>query len=295
MKTRIFQGVVVVLLTLLIGPGTGNAAGPWQWQFTLNTEGSEGVMMRMPTALFVDSGLHRYYVVDAGNNRLLSFDQEGKFLNAFNADNSLLVPFDMAREGNGIIWVVEKGRNSLTSIDLKTRDITVNTLYAQQKQVYPDRMQLLDDKIYILDKATGAVLAFDKKLDMKSRFACSDCRTGFIDYEATTEKLWALEPHEPAVYRFNKAGTLEEKIPLTGSVSFPYSMAVGHLDQLFILDRHAGSVAVYNEQGEFQYKFLDAGQGRGQLYFPTEITFDPWGRLCVVEEGNGRVQIFSRQ
>ncbi len=294
MKKRIFQGVVVILLALLIGPGTGNSAGPWQWQFTLSTVGSEGVM-QMPTALFVDSGLQRYYVVDAGNNRLLSFDQEGKFLNAFNADNSLKIPFDMAREGSGIIWVVEKGRNSLTSIDLKTKDITVNTLYAQKKPVYPDRMQLLDDTIYILDKATGAVVAFDKKLDMKRRFSCSDCATGFIDFEATAEKLWALEPHEPAVYRFNNTGVLEERIPLTGSVSFPYSLAVGPLDQLFILDRHAGTVAVFTEQGEFQYNFLNTGQGRGQLYFPTEITFDPWGRLCVVEEGNGRVQIFSRQ
>jgi len=294
MKKRIFQGVVVLLLALLVGPGTGNSAGPWQWQFTLATEGSEGVM-QMPTALFVDSGLQRYYVVDAGNNRLLSFDLEGKFLNAFNADNSLQIPFDMAREGSGIIWVVEKGRNSLTSIDLKKKDITVNTLYAQQKPVYPDRMQLLDDIFYILDKATGAVLAFDKSLDMKKRFACSDCATGFIDFEATAEKIWALEPHEPAVYRFNKTGVLEERIPLTGSVSFPYSLAVGHLGQLFILDRHAGTIAVFTEQGEFQYNFLHTGQGRGQLYFPTEITFDPWGRLCVVEEGNGRVQIFSRQ
>jgi len=79
MKKRIFQGVVVLLLALLVGPGTGNSAGPWQWQFTLATEGSEGVM-QMPTALFVDSGLQRYYVVDAGNNRLLSFDLEGKLL-----------------------------------------------------------------------------------------------------------------------------------------------------------------------------------------------------------------------
>jgi DNA-binding beta-propeller fold protein YncE len=294
MKKRIFHYVIVTVLALLVGPGTGNTAGPWQWQFSLNTEGPEGVM-QMPTGLFVDSGLKRYYVVDAGNNRLLSFDQEGKFLNAFNAENSLQIPFDMAREEGGIIWVVEKGRNSLTSIDLKTKDITVHTLFAHQKPVYPDRLQLHNDLFYILDKATGAVVAYDKNLAMKRKFACSDCTTGFIDFEATAEQLWALEPHEPAVYRFNKTGVLEERIPLAGSISFPYSLAVGQLNQLFVLDRHAGTVAVFSDQGEFQYDFLHTGQGRGQLYFPTEITFDPWGRLCVVEEGNGRVQIFSRQ
>lgn len=294
MKKIILHSVFSLLLVLLTGPAPGNAAEPWQWQFSLRTESSEGVM-QMPTALIVDADLERYYVVDSGNNRLISFDRAGKFLNAFTADNALKIPYDMAREPGGILWVVEKGRNSLTRIDLQTKEITVNSLYEQQNPVYPDRMQLLADTFYILDKATGAIFVFDKDIDLKRKYACADCATGFIDFEATTEKVWALEPHEPAVYRFESNGVLEEKIALAGKVAFPYSLALDPLGQLYILDRHASTIAVFTPQGEFKYNFLSSGQARGQLYFPSEIAFDPWGQLCVVEEGNGRVQVFSRR
>jgi streptogramin lyase len=294
MKKRIFYGVFSLLLVLLSGPAPGNSAEPWQWQFSLQTGSSEGVMQR-PTALFVDAGLERYYVVDGGNNRLLSFDRTGKFLTAFNADNALRIPFDMAREQGGILWIVEKGRNSLTRIDLKTKEITVNSLYAQQKPVNPDRLQLHHDSLYILDKATGAILVFDNNIELKKKFVCTDSATGFIDFEVIGEKVWALEPHEPAAYRFDSKGILEEKIALAGKVAFPYSLAIDPVGQLFILDRHASTIAVFSPQGEFKYNFLDSGQARGQLYFPSEIVFDPWGQLCVVEEGNGRVQVFSRR
>jgi DNA-binding beta-propeller fold protein YncE len=294
MKNRIFCGVFSLLLVLLSGPAPGNSAEPWQWQFFLRTESSEGAM-QMPTALFVDPGLERYYVVDGGNNRLVSFDRAGKFLNAFNADNAFRIPFDMTRDQGGIIWIVEKGRNSLTRIDLKTKEIDVHTLYAQQKPVSPDRMQLRNDTFYILDKTSGAILEFDNQLDFKRKFACADCATGFIDFDVTGEKVWALEPREPAVYRFDSKGILEEKVVLADKVSFPYSLAIDPVGQLFVLDRHESTIAVFSPQGVFKYNFLTRGQARGQLYYPSEIVFDPWGQLCVVEEGNGRVQVFSRR
>ena len=191
---------------------------------------------------------------------------------------------------------MEKGRQSLTRIDLKTKEIAYNSLFAQSKPVNPDRLQLRNNSFYILDKASGAILEFDKNSDFKRRFACADCTTGFIDFEVTAEKVWALEPHEPAVYRFDRKGFLEEKITLPDKVAFPCSLTIDPVGELlYILDRHASTIAVFTPQGEFKYHFLGSGQASGQLYFPTEIVFDPWGQLCVVEEGNGRVQVFSRR
>ena len=65
-------------------------------------------------------------------------------------------------------------------------------------------------------------------------------------------------------------------------------------DTFFILDRHQNRVVVFSRDGRFLYSFLELGQNSGQLYFPRQLRFDPWGQLCVVDEGNGRVEIFSR-
>jgi len=61
-----------------------------------------------------------------------------------------------------------------------------------------------------------------------------------------------------------------------------------------VLDRQQRNVVVYDKNGEFKYRFLEKGITRGQLYYPSEIRFDPWGELCLVDEGNGRVEIFKR-
>jgi hypothetical protein len=94
--------------------------------------------------------------------------------------------------------------------------------------------------------------------------------------------------------RFTMDGKPASSVVLEDVVRFPYSLEVGPSGIFYVLDRHGGDVAVFDREGRFRYRFLTPGQARGRLYFPIELKFDPWGRLCVVEEGNGRVEIFKR-
>ena len=85
-----------------------------------------------------------------------------------------------------------------------------------------------------------------------------------------------------------------EEISLKGQLDFPVSLDVGPSGFLYVLDRHMDSVLVYSGNGQFSYSFLGKGQSPGKVYFARQIRFDPWGRLCIVDEGNGRVEIYSR-
>ena len=108
--------------------------------------------------------------------------------------------------------------------------------------------------------------------------------------------MWALEQKEEAVYVFALSGKLEKTVQLVNAdMEFPRSLALDDSGFFYILDRHKGEISVFDASGKFKYSFLTQGQARGQLYYPVEIKFDPWGRICVVEEGNGRVQFFSHR
>lgn len=101
-----------LILTLIIFSVFSSSAGAeknWQWQFSLKGETARDAMV-MPSSLYVDATRERYYVTDAGNNRLVSFDKNGKFLNSFTAKNSLNNPSDMVRTEDGLLWVIEKGK-----------------------------------------------------------------------------------------------------------------------------------------------------------------------------------------
>jgi len=286
---------IIVFSVLLMQSAWGQAKVPaasgWAWESVLKQDRVQDAM-QMPTALFVDAEKGHYYVVDSGRNRLLSFNRQGELLHIFNAGRALQTPFDMVKTGAGGLWVVEKGKNSLSYIDLKARKVTPATLYFRGALVYPDRIESAGPLLYVLDKATGAIISYSTDLAAKTRFSCSGC--GVVDFKIHGNRLWALDQQGKTVYRFRLDGTREAVIPLGDTVNFPVSLDIGPSGYIYVLDRHGRDIAVYDKDGIFKYRFLGKGISRGQLYYPVEIRFDPWGRLCVVDEGNARVEIFRR-
>jgi len=287
---------LLTFVTIFAGLGThvANASSQWIWDITMQKVNPDG-KMHLPTAIYSDMDAGRYYVIDGGNNRILSYDRQGEFLKAFTADNSLLKPFDLVREP-GRLWVVEKGRNSLTEIDLKGQKITPHSITLKGRSVFPDRLANYSGSLYLLDKASGAILALDREMQVKKTYSCDDCDKGFVDFKIKNDKVWALEQDSNSVYRFSLDGMVEKKIILDAFfLDFPRSLAVAENDSLYILDRHRGTVAVFDSDGKFMHDMFEAGESRGKLYYPIEIQFDQWGKLCVVDEGNGRVQVFRQK
>lgn len=279
--------------SIFIVTSTSLAAGPWAWKATLDGTGS-GQTIDMPTALYVDVERQRYYVADSGGNRLVSFSKEGNFLLAFTAEDKLQIPYDMVRDNADVIWVVERGRNSLTSINIKAKEILPHIIKDGQRALVPDRLDYKDGIIYVLDKQTGQIALLGSDLTVKNWISCAECSSGIVDFKLTNDGIWALDQLDKKVVHFDGNGKLIKNFDVGQKVEFPVSLAIGPAGDVFVLDRHAADIDVFDAQGSFKYSFLTKGWSRGELYFPIEILFDPWGGLCVVEEGNGRVEIFGR-
>ncbi len=288
------KGLLLFLVVFLL-PVTAmaEAPSPWQWQLSLRIE-KAGDSMYMPSAVVFDKEGERYYVVDTGLNRLVSFGKDGALQKVFTANDQLKSPFDMVRLDNGQLLVVEKGRNSLTRIDVAAKKVTPNTLKDGPRLVFPDRIAAAAGKFYVLDRASGQVLRLDANLAVEQHFGCPDCTAGLVDFVIDKDSVLALEPRDKKIYRFKADGTVENTISLSGELDFPVSLAAGQGGVIFVLDRHKNSVLAFSESGQYLYRFLDTGQSAGKVYFARQIRFDPWGRLCVVDEGNGRVEIYSQ-
>lgn len=271
----------------------GAADSPWQWTMALKQNLLKDSMI-MPTSLYIDGEKEQYYVVDSGRNRILSFTRDGELITIFNAGKSLDTPYDMVRSDNGLIWIVEKGRNTLTKVDLKEKSVEPATLRAGDVLLYPDRLESDDDLLYVLDEMTGDIVSFDLNLALRRRYACSDCVQGFIDFKIHEGRIWALDNPGRKIVLFSMEGAPVERLELGDAVVYPYSLAIGPAGYIYILDRQKRNIAVYDKTGTFKYSFLRHGFARGEMYYPTEIRFDPWDRLCVTDEGNARVEVFSR-
>ncbi len=284
--------VIILISAALLLPRAA-VAGSWNVELSLKRDTIEDAML-MPSALFVDREREQYYVVDSGKNRLLSFSRQGDLLHVFNAGGSLKLPFDMVRTDDGKIWVVEKGRNSLTMIDLKAKKTIPNILESDGRAVYPHRLETDGTDLYVLDKASGTLLVYNGDLVEQQRIVCEKCTFGFFDFKLVGKSVWALDRLARKVFVYAGNGTLQQTHDLGDDVTYPVSIAVGPSGYLYVLDRHSRDVAVYDEKGAYKYRFLQFGIASGQLYYPAEIRFDPWDGLCVVDEGNARVEVYRR-
>ena len=294
-QTRIllYLKKLFLIMALVFLPAMAAAQSPWHWQMSLRVE-EIGDAMYMPSAVAFDNESNRYYVVDTGRNRLVSFGQDGKVIRAFTANEQLKAPFDMVRLDNGQLWVVEKGRNSLTLIDIAAKKVKPNTLKDGDRLVFPDRIAYAGGKLHVLDRASGQILRLDKDLSVEQRFGCPDCSAGIFDFVIDGDSVLALEPRDKKIYRFSPDGTVAQEIDLGDKVDFPVSLAVEPSGYIYILDRHQNKVLTYSENGQYLYSFLGQGQAAGKVYFARQLRFDPWEHLCVVDEGNGRVEIYGR-
>lgn len=293
-QTKVLKPLINYLLIILLTLSTAATAraASWQWLLSLRVD-KTGDSMYMPSAVAFDPEEQRYYVIDTGRDRLVSFDRDGKLLRVFTADGKLKAPFDMVRIDSGHLWVVEKGRNSLTYIDIKAKKVTTNTLRDGDRLVFPDRLAYAGGKLYVLDRSSGQVLRLNADLTVDQRYGCPDCSAGLYDFVIDQDSIVGLEPRDKKIYRFNADGTVAKTIDLGTDIDFPVSLAVGAGGYIFVLDRHQDCVFTYDDQGRFRYRFLGIGQATGKVYFPRQLRFDPWGRLCVVDEGNGRVEVYA--
>ena len=73
----------------------------------------------------------------------------------------------------------------------------------------------------------------------------------------------------------------------------PISIAVDHNQLVYICDCHRHCVKVFNNSGDYVRTIGRKGQGPGDLYGSTFITFSPVGELLVYETGNRRIQWFN--
>lgn len=287
--------VLYPIIFLLCTAQFAFAGEPWAFQFSLKSQLS-GKPMILPNALFIDREANRYYVADSGNNRLLSFDQDGNLLKVFSADNQLLHPMDMVKDANGLIWVTEKKEGgTLTSINLADKKITPHSISQDGKTIIPGRMEIYNGHIFVLDKVSGELFELDDKLQVKTHFICRDCSYGLIDFKLFNGTIYGLSLLSQQLFRFDLQGNIIDSINLADHTTYPYSFDIDSSGRIYVLDRHRKNIAVFAPDGQFKYRFLTEGQNSGQIYHPVEIRFDFMNRLCVVDEGNSRVDIFIRQ
>lgn len=296
----IFKSVAVWLASFFLFSMicTSAVAQSVPWKLAMQFPALNGeVQVSTPVFLGLDMVKKRYYLVDADQGKILSFDTDGQYLASFDGGGQLQTPIAMARNSKGKFWVVERAQNQLLYIDIGKKLIRDFTLQDEDERlIVPGRIALDNkDRLYLLDQMSGSVLQMDDDLKISQRYAVPGGPAGFCDFKVKSDGLFALDCLEKKVYGFDMKGKLKETISLPEDLMFPTALEVEGADRIYVLDRHVGKISVFDRQGQFKFDFLAAGKKPGRVSYGAYLVLDWESRLCVVEAGNSRVEVFSRQ
>lgn len=281
-----------LMVALAFCPETYGASNSWKHLMQLPAA-TDSTRVQQPVAVSLDLTTRRYYVVDTIKGQLVSFDEKGQFLAAFTAGEQLKRPVSMAKSASGKLWVVERATNELLYIDPKSKDLKRFSLKNPDgSSLFPDRLAMdSKDRLHLIDRAGARVVRLDDNLAVAQSYNVP--KGGAInDFEIRKDGLWALDTRAMAVYRFDAEGRLSDTIKLQG-LEFPVALAIDRAGLIYVLDRHAGTVFVFDSNGTKRTSFMSRGERTGQTWFGAGLIFDWNGQLCVVDEGNRRVDVLT--
>lgn len=300
-ENSMMKKIIAYVIGLTIAAGFFGSAAKAQsgsWSFVMQLPGDrKEIALGGPVFSVPDAQKQRYYVVDPKNSRLVSFDAQGKFLAAFDADRQLKRPVGMARDSRGNLWVAERAANEMVYIDLTARRVLSHPVsYADGGRVMVDRPAVDSaDRLFVIDRLRGALLRLNDRMSVEQVYSGkgSDFK-GFSDFKIKSDGIWALDGQARKIYHFSLDGALDAPIDLETDMEFPVSIELDLPGLIYVLDRHAGSVVVFDRRGKFHNRLFSKGNYPGRLWYPAHLAFDWKGRMCICDEGNNRFQIFGR-
>ena len=217
---------------------------------------------------------NKFYVADSGNGRLISYDLRGNPLVALNPKEKLKRPIDLAFRKEDELWVIDKELGGLYKVDFSKKEVRECILNYKGLRLRPEIFQIYENKMYILDRETGAIavanfeednLVVEKILKPKDE----DFK-GFVDFRINKKGLWGLSRLNKKIYHLKPDGEWEI-YSLKGKVILPKSLEVKD-NHLFILDRYLAKVIIFKLPSLTKIEeFGEKGWTVGKFYRPIRI------------------------
>ena len=254
---------------------------------------------------------HLIYVVDGVNNRVVVFDELGKFSFTFGSkgsgDGLFNAPLGITTDSKGTVYVADSGnrRGQIFSPRGQFRSLFAVTSKPDEKPADPVDLALDEgrQRIYVVDNDNHRILVYsltDYKLleswgsegegmqRLRNPFfiaLAKDTSVLVVDVLNTRVQVWT--PQGEAVSSIGVYG-----VDL-GQLYRPKGVCVDKDNNIFVSDSYVGAIQTFNRYGHFK---TVVGDETGEVMIwktPVGITIDDRQRLYVVEMIPNRVGVYQ--
>ncbi len=260
-------------------------------------------LFRSVTGVHCDRFTGEILVVDQAAGTIEIFDERGAPLFSFSDDEHLRQPSRVTATRDGRILVLDAERSRV-----KVFSYRGEFLEALEPDGFGPEPPLLtamavdgNGDLYLGDSRSGQVVAFGEDLRPRLRVGTYGNGPGRLDgivgIALDERHVHVASQEGTAVHVFTRQGRL---VRAWGShdagvhnVSLPAGIAVDGKGRVVLLDTLRQEIKYFDEAGRLIDLFGGLGGQPGAVAYPTDLSMDRSGRLCVADGGNRRVQVLA--
>ncbi|XP_035663610.1 tripartite motif-containing protein 3-like [Branchiostoma floridae] len=255
--------------------------------------GSQRGKFRGPRGLAV-SDRGEIFVADYRNKRIQVFDFQGTFLSYFYTvlPEEELYPYGLTLDSGGNIWVVGRASGKPTPASMSSSLAMLGycgmTTYSSQYERELSSSSTSRDFAALYTRQGRYLIHFDIQ---KTKWAARGVAMDTKENNVIVTKV--AENGNSVIQVFKQNGTLLRTVGDEQGMEYPHYVTVDKEGRVLVSDSAGPYVYVYDQEGEFLFKFGGWGEGEGQLNRPHGICTDSLGRIFVADSGNDRVDMFD--
>jgi NHL repeat-containing protein len=246
------------------------------------------------------------WVVDRENNRVMKFDQAGKFLLQFgslgSANGQFNDPRGIAISSNGTVWVSDVGNKRVQAFNSQgvfIRKITSELTMPYGLATGPGEV------LWVSDPGTARINKYSEGGSYLGKvYGSSANPTGGSDLNypvglATDAagNVWAADSGNSRLKKYDASGKYIMQLGTTGTeagqLKLPLYVAVAPSGNLLVTEELNNRIQVFQPNGTFLRQFGSSGTGNAQLLEGRGIAMGADNTALVVDAGNRRIVKWS--
>lgn len=253
----------------------------------------DNISLNHPTGFCIENTTRLLYIADTGNDRILVFDLEGRFVKVFHTSKKIKRPFDIVCSPGGSVYISQINNDKIEIFNNSGAHCGSYPLDSVEGELRPGRMAFdPNGNIIFGDRNSGNIFIINSHGRILGRYDYKDeesLLTGIgIGAKGEIVTLWA---QGIPVRIFDEKGRISFSFghhrQIDSGFSFPSSLAIDGDGRLWISDALRHKVKAFSTDGSYLFQINTQDLG-----FPIDLEFDRDGRMYILEKGEGRIQAF---
>lgn len=228
-------------------------------------------------------------------------DGVGELLFGGKPVGALVLPYAVAVDADGMMFVADSGGAAIHAFDLRTRAYRqFSALSKESKLQRPVGVAIAGDHLYVADSGLRQVCVFTKAGASVRAFGRGQLeRPAGIACRGPDGPIYVADAAAHVVHVFDGTGkhlaSIGGRGVGAGQFNFPTHLCVDRQGQLYVSDTLNYRIQVFAPDGRFLRMFGRQGDRPGNFAHPCGVAVDGLGNIYVSDRQFENVQVFSPQ